>query len=97
VATTQPVALATPSQLVLATFQSHLPPTPRFRQLHQQPCQPSQPRSSEPAWSPPSCKGRLSSSRKGINLLASPGSPLVWQSVTEMWHLRLWSVSSGAM
>jgi len=76
----QLVALATPSQLALASSQSHRLPTPRFRQLHQQPCQPSQPRSSEPAWSPPSCKGSLSS-RNGPNLLASPGSPLVWQSV----------------
>jgi len=93
--TTPLVALATPSQLALDTSQSHPPPTHRFRQLHQQPCQPSQPRSSELAWSPPFCKGRYSS-RKGPNLLASPGSPLVWQSVAEMWHLRLWSVSSGA-
>ncbi len=27
------------------------------------------------------------------NSNAPPGSPLVWQSVAEMWHVRRWSVS----
>ena len=94
-ATTQPeLALAMPSQLALDTSPSHPPPTPRFRQLHQQPCPPSQPRSSEPAWSPPSCKGRPPP-EKDLIYWPRQETHSLGNLLQKCGTFRRWSVSSG--